>query len=195
MQDFISEIKDIIDREEKRTQIKLEIENDIFNLIKELKDDERESLFASIQKEEEVKVEYSDTNCTIVGDGCHKASLALWYHFKNKLMDKDIEFPPEWENLKEQLDSREVKTYEITPQSHPEEYKSVFDKFHVKNNYNGVVKKIERIQNVDLFENYYYAKKCVRDKYKSMPNVHVISHESEKQPNENTHLLFREEQL
>ena len=48
---------------------------------------------------------------------------------------------------------------------HKEEYESVVKIFNVKNNFNGKILKIERIQNLDLYENYFYARKRILNKY------------------------------
>ena len=48
---------------------------------------------------------------------------------------------------------------------HKEEYELVENQFMINNYFGGTVSGIQRIQNIDLFENYYFARRRVLEKY------------------------------
>ena len=76
-----------------------------------------------------------------------------------------IEIPKEWENVEAHYQGEKVQVFSLDKVKHKDEYKLVENQFMINNGYGGKVTGIERIQNIDLFENYYFARRRVLDKY------------------------------
>ena len=73
--------------------------------------------------------------------------------------------PKEWENVEAHYQGEKVQVFSLDKVKHKDEYKLVENQFMINNGYGGKVISIERIQNIDLFENYYFARRRVLDKY------------------------------
>ena len=154
--------------------------------MKLLPEQERTEFFSLIEEEKEVTIRYSDDKCIIYGSQFFEAKIMIWNKFKDIVYFKSqVEFPPEWENMEAHNLGTKIQVFELDQEKHEKEYELVENTFMKENNFGGIVTKIERIQNIDLYENYSFARKRVLTKYHNK-NLEL----TEDNPNRNKLYLF-----